>query len=396
MKTVIADKRWTQKYPQIGTGPVSAEPCVSPEFFEIERERVFRNCWLNVGRADDVPRPGDYFVQDIAVCNTSIVVVRGRDDELRAFHNVCSHRGNKVVRSERGNARVFVCGFHSWVYGTDGALKTITDEENFFDLDKCELGLSPVRLDTWEGFIFIHLGTPTESLREYLGGVADQLGGGHFDRLEKTFEYHVSENTNWKNALDAQNEIYHLPFQHRRTIPDFAVRKNGQFIRTQDFRIYGRHTVWASEVPDERKAGPLEEMSYRFGGPSTPGEATTHSLPRIGDFDFYTIFPNMCIILSRGFPSDNYITYNFWPLAVDQTLWKIKMHFVPARNAGERLAQEYTKCLVRDVLYEDAAAHEAIHQGLSSGVKPFLHLQDDEIQIRYFHEVLERSCGVQA
>ncbi|NNL86476.1 MAG: Rieske 2Fe-2S domain-containing protein, partial [Myxococcales bacterium] len=97
MKTVIADKRWTKKYPHVGTGPVSTEPCISPEFFELERERVFKRCWLNVGRVGDIPNPGDYFVQDVAVCNTSIVVVRGRDGEVRAFHNVCSHRGNKVV-----------------------------------------------------------------------------------------------------------------------------------------------------------------------------------------------------------------------------------------------------------------------------------------------------------
>lgn len=392
MKTVIADKRWTRKYPHVGTGPMSSESCVSPEFFELERERVFRSCWLNVGRVDDVPSPGDFFVQDIAVCKTSIVVVRGRDRQLRAFHNLCSHRGNRLVWEERGNARVFVCGFHSWVYGTDGKLDTITDEENFFDLDKCALALSPVELDVWEGFIFVHLGTPTESLRDYLGDVAVQLGEGHFDKLERTFEYEVTEDANWKVALDAQNEIYHLPFQHRRTIPDFAVRKNGQYVRIQDFRIFKYHTVWATEVPEDRKVGPLEASAHRFGGPTPSGG--TYSLPRIGDFDFYTIFPNMCLILTRGFPSDNYITYNFWPSSVDSTSWKIKMHFAPARNAGERVAQEYTKCLVRDVLYEDAAAHEAIHAGLASQVKPFVHYQDEEIQIRYFHEVLDRFCGV--
>ena len=272
------------------------------------------------------------------------------------------------------------------------------DEENFFDLDKSKLGLSAVHLDVWEGFIFIHLAEqPAETLTEYLGGVVDQLGGGHFEGLEKRFEYEVIEHSNWKIGLDAQNEIYHLPFQHRRTIPDFAVRKDGRFIRNQDFRIYNHHTVYSAEVPEERKSGDFEAMSYRLLSLSNGnGRARGHSLPRIGDFDFYTIFPNMCILLFRGIPSDNYITYNFWPQSVDKTQWRIKLHFLPPQSAAERIGQEYQKCLIRDVLYEDAIAHEAIHEGLATRAKKELYFQDEEIQIRYFHEVLERFCGVAA
>ena len=395
MKTVIADKRWTKKYPEVGTGPVSTESCISEAFYERERERVFRRCWLNVGRVDSVPGPGDYFVQEIAVCNTSILVICGRDEVIRGFHNVCSHRGNKLVRNHQGCRQALVCGFHNWTFDTTGALKSVTDEENFFDLDKSKLGLTPVHLDVWEGFIFINLAEePAESLHDYLGGVVDQLGGGHFDHHELTFQYQVSERSNWKNGLDAQNEIYHLPFQHKRSIPDFSVRKDGRYTRNQDFRIYKYHTVYACEVPEERKMGPLGEMTYRLGTLSDVNASKTRfRLPRIGDFDFYTIFPNFCVLLSKDQPSDNYITYNFWPLAVDRTLWNIKLHFVPAVNASERFAQEFTKVLVRDVLYEDAAAHETIHEGLASRAKNFIHYQDEEIQIRYFHEVLERFCG---
>ena len=138
-------------------------------------------------------------------------------------------------------------------------------------------------------------------------------------------------------------------------------------------------------------------MTYRLGSlKDVNASKTQFRLPRIGDFDFYTIFPNFCILLSKDQPSDNYITYNFWPLAVDRTQWNIKLHFVPAANASERFAQEFTKVLVRDVLYEDAAAHETIHEGLSSRAKNIIHYQDEEIQIRYFHEVLERFCAESA
>jgi len=79
MRTVIADKRWAKKYPHLGTGPVAAEPCISPEYFELERERVFRRVWLNVGRVEDLPNPGDYVVHNLAACQASILLIRGQD-----------------------------------------------------------------------------------------------------------------------------------------------------------------------------------------------------------------------------------------------------------------------------------------------------------------------------
>ena len=88
---------WTAQYPELGTGPISYEDSISPQFYELEREAIFRRTWLNIGRVEQVPKKGSYFTRELAVCDTSIVVVRGSDDTIRAFHNVCRHRGNKLV-----------------------------------------------------------------------------------------------------------------------------------------------------------------------------------------------------------------------------------------------------------------------------------------------------------
>jgi phenylpropionate dioxygenase-like ring-hydroxylating dioxygenase large terminal subunit len=172
MKTIIADRRWAKKYPKLGTGPISAESCVSAEYFELERERIFRRSWLNVGAVWEIPGPGDYFVRDLAVCNVSILVMRGRDKEVRAFYNVCSHRGNKLVATARGTCRGYLtCNFHSWGYDSTGNLKWVPDEVNFYDLNKSELGLTPVPTEVWNGFIFINLDpNPRENLISYLDG----------------------------------------------------------------------------------------------------------------------------------------------------------------------------------------------------------------------------------
>ena len=119
MQTRMVNKQWSEKYPNVGTGPVSTEPCISPEYFERERELIFRRHWINLGRVEEIPGAGDYLVRELAVCKVSVLVVRGRDHQVRAFYNVCPHRGRQLisvpdgVHSVRGNNRTsFICGFH--------------------------------------------------------------------------------------------------------------------------------------------------------------------------------------------------------------------------------------------------------------------------------------------
>ena len=88
---------WTEHYPELGTDPISFEDSVSPEFYELEGEAIFKRAWLNVGRVEDLPRNGSYFTKEIDIAHASVLVVRGLDEQVRAFHNVCRHRGNKLV-----------------------------------------------------------------------------------------------------------------------------------------------------------------------------------------------------------------------------------------------------------------------------------------------------------
>ena len=97
-------KKWHDLYPELGTEPIPIDPYVSHECFERERALIFRKVWLNVGRVEQIPKPGDYFVRDLAVCNTSILIVRGKDSTIRAFHNMCAHRGNKLVAEASGTS----------------------------------------------------------------------------------------------------------------------------------------------------------------------------------------------------------------------------------------------------------------------------------------------------
>ena len=95
-----AEGSWTEHYPELGTDPVSYEDCISPEFYALEREAIFKRSWLEVGRVEQLPRNGSYFTRELAVAGTSIVVVRDGGGQVRAFHNICRHRGNKLVWSD--------------------------------------------------------------------------------------------------------------------------------------------------------------------------------------------------------------------------------------------------------------------------------------------------------
>jgi phenylpropionate dioxygenase-like ring-hydroxylating dioxygenase large terminal subunit len=380
MKTVLENHRWVKDNLDLGTGPVPVEPCTSTTFFELERERIFRRMWLNVARDEDLPRNGDYIVKNIAVNKTSVLLVRGQDGKVRAFNNVCKHRGNRLAWEDKGHCHgMFVCRFHAWAYDRQGNLKHVSDEANFYDLDKATLGLKPIAADVWAGFIFINLDpSPSETLFEYLGGLPDQLNGYPFAEQSRVFSFHIDEQTNWKVLLDAQNEIYHLPFLHKRSFPVFGPRNAQHFTRTLAFKRFGRHTVYAVEEEQVEKPTALEKIV------DTLVPATGKLPEMIGWFDFYTVFPNFCIL----FLGHSYLTYNMWPEAVDRTHWEINLYGPPVRNPAERFGLEYRVSRLRDLWQEDASNHEEIQSSLNTGAISHFQLQDEEIQIRHFHKVV--------
>jgi phenylpropionate dioxygenase-like ring-hydroxylating dioxygenase large terminal subunit len=398
-------KRWASDYPELGTGPVPIEPCISPEYFELEREKIFRKVWLNVGRVEEIPQPGDFFVRELAVCKTSLLVVRGRDGQVRAFHNMCSHRGNKLEWDKRGRCQggVFTCKFHGWSYNTEGRLVGVPDEENFFALDKAEHGLTPVATDTWEGFIFISLDPqPKETLPEYLGEIGEGLRGYPFDKLTTCFVYQAEEQVNWKVLLDAQQEGYHVPFLHKRSLPNTVTGDKCPFFRSLAIRLYKRHRMLSSWGNPDYKPTPIAALAYQFGavissalaGDSSatkdempPGVNPTRS-PN-WSMDFNIIFPNFVIAVLNG----TYFTEHMWPLAVDRTIWEVRMYYPPAANAGQRFSQEYSKCVLRDAVLEDANTHERTQSVLASGAKTHFVLQDEEVTVRHGHRVVEDYVG---
>ena len=218
-----AEGSWTEHF-ELGTEPISYEDSISPEIWELEREAIFKRAWLNVGRVEQLPRNGSYFTKELVAARTSVVVVRDKDGQVRAFHNVCRHRGNKLVWNDNpkeetsGISRQFVCKYHGWRYDLDGACSFVQQEQEFFDFDKDDYGLVPVHCDVWAGFIFINLAKePEQGLTEFLGPMVTKLENYPFHKQSERWFYRAEVKANWKLYMDAFQEFYHAPIPARET-----------------------------------------------------------------------------------------------------------------------------------------------------------------------------------
>ena len=393
--------KWHDHYPYLGKAPVRAEVFTSEEQFARERERIFKKVWLNVGRVEQLPNPGDYFVKDIAVCQTSILVVRGKDGQVRAFHNMCSHRGNKIAWDPQGTCQLFTCKFHGWAYALDGSLKFVPDEENFFALQKEKLGMTPVACEVWQGFIFINVDpNPQESLRDYLGGLARDLDGYPFETLSATCRSWTTEvKANWKVLKDAFQEVFHLNFLHIRSLADTTKSKENPYGHLLDVRLYGRHGSVSAFGNKNMQPTPLAALAFQHGAfltrPDYEATGRQSGVNPLGHKDWIVdlnvIFPCFDVFVSEN----SYVTHNFWPIAVDRTVWQATQYFPKAKTAGQRFMQEYGHVLFRDILLEDGRTLEETQSMLSSGAKAEFPLQDQEILLRQSHHVVQQMINGQ-
>ncbi len=399
---------WTEAYPELGTGPISYEDSISPEFYEQERDAIFRRTWLNIGRVEQVAKQGSYFTKELAVCNTSIVVVRGQDDQLRAFHNICRHRGNKLVWTDypneevSGTCRQFTCKYHGWRYALDGSLSFVQQEGEFFDLDKRDYPLVEVNVDVWEGFIFVNLADePPQSLREFLGEMGAMLDGYPFGELTQVFDYRAEVGSNWKLFIDAFQEFYHAPVLHvKQSLPAVGIPLMQAGFEAIHYSLHGDHRlVSTSGTPGERVptefVKPIDTLfrSGLFGPWDNPPERrglfstgmNPSGRPDWG-LDSYQFFPNFVVLVwEPGW----YLTYHYWPLGVDRHLFEGKLYFRPPANASERLQQELAAVTFKEFGLQDGNTLEATQKMLQARVVTEFPLCDQEVLCRHLHQVAQ-------
>lgn len=195
------------------------EAYTSQEWFDREQERIFSRTWRYAGFAEDISEPGQYISVQAGLNN--LFIVMGRDRRLRAFHNLCRHRGTQLLRAVGKAQKVITCPYHDWTYNLEGNLESVPEEEHEFgQIDKSCLGLKPASVDLWRGMLFVHPDPAAGSIVEWFGEIEPKLGPHRVEELveypEGRVEYEIA--ANWKIVVDNYIDVYHLAHLHAGTL----------------------------------------------------------------------------------------------------------------------------------------------------------------------------------
>ena len=188
-------------------------------WFEREQEAIFSRTWAYAGFAEDVGEPGAY--ASVRAGLNELFVVMGRDRRLRAFHNMCRHRGTQLLRAVGNVQKAITCPYHDWTYDLEGRLTSVPDEQREFGrVDKTCLSLKPASVDLWRGMIFVHPEPDAESIMSWFGEAEPHLGPHDVDALVEVPEARTSYEikANWKIVVENYIDVYHLAHLHSGTL----------------------------------------------------------------------------------------------------------------------------------------------------------------------------------
>jgi len=238
----------------------------SPAFFAAEWEKMWTKTWLLLGRESEIPEPGDYQAENIGP--ESIIMIRQADGGIKAFYNVCQHRGNRLIAGDAGGVDHFVCAYHGWKWGLDGDLLWAQDEDDYPGGLCGKVRLQEINCATFAGFIWVNMDPGCVSLQEYLGPVWDGWQAYPVEQMRRYQAMTVNMPCNWKVIQDNFNESYHLPAVH----PEAGIIIEDNYKDTLFFHFPGGHALMKMKAgrPARRLAGsaatpidPLLEMFMR-------------------------------------------------------------------------------------------------------------------------------------
>jgi nitrite reductase/ring-hydroxylating ferredoxin subunit len=344
------------------------------DFYDLEFQRVWGGSWVCAGRETDVLEPGQYKV--FSKLGAPMLLVRGRDRVLRAFYNTCRHRGAPVVRDAFGRTSLLRCGYHHWTYSLDGQLLGVPEEREFGCLDKSKRGLKSIRCETFGGLVFLSLNPEVGPLREYLGPLAAELALIGMEKLRTVSEKSYVVRCNWKAAVDAFLEVYHVNAIHPKTVALMIDTDTS----LQDLCRNG-HTALVTR----RILGTGASFAELEGSPAGNVMPEIYRRNSVA----FTVFPNLIMPVDPfGFPF-----MLIWPRGPHEC----EMEVIFAGKdwgAGDRPAFWETYLTVFEQIFqEDLSNLSGIQDSLRSAAFSGMMLNYTERRIYWFHEEIDRRIG---
>jgi phenylpropionate dioxygenase-like ring-hydroxylating dioxygenase large terminal subunit len=352
----------------------------SDAMLELEKQHIFREHWQIACHVSDVPNPGNYLTLDIV--GERALILRGQDGEVRAFHNICKHRGSRLVADDRGACRnALVCPFHGWVYNLDGTLRGPSRPNSFPPMDKVEFGLTPLESEIWMGFVFIRFEKGQQgSVADVLKPFADELS--HYQTetvipVSDTVWTQISE-VNWKSVRDVDNEGYHVAMAHPALQDLYGSTYFDEPFVNGTCRSFATFNPHAGRRWSVRNYVAITEEPQRLPAPLRKA------------WIYYGMFPNCVIAVTP----ETVQFYQEFPLGKNRTLLRGAVYRYPEETRRQRVARYLAMRIDRDTQAEDVQLTVWSNEAMASKNFNSFYLSDLEYGVRTHHDHLRAVLPV--
>jgi len=343
----------------------------SPALLELEKEQLFKTHWQIACHVSDIPEVGDY--QTFDLCGERAIIIRNKDNEVRAFHNICRHRGSRVVADEKGHCKgALVCPFHGWVYNLDGTLRGAARPDSFPELDKNEFGLKPVECEVWHGFVFLRFRDgPQPSVGE-LFSPFEQEAASYRMETHVPVDGLWTENTpvNWKSVRDVDNEGYHVAMAHP-ALQDLY----GPSYYDEPY-VNGVSRSFAVFNP----AGGRRWAVRNYMNLSKPQEFLPEDLHQA--WVYYGLFPNSVIAMTP----ETALFYQEFPVSTGETMLRGGTYRHANEDRQQRIARYLANRIDRETIEEDIQLTIWSNESMASTSFEGFYLSDLEYGVRTHHD----------
>jgi phenylpropionate dioxygenase-like ring-hydroxylating dioxygenase large terminal subunit len=405
----------------------------------LEWDRLWSRTWNIAGRVSDLAKPGDWMQFELGP--EAFIIVRTKSDQIKAFYNVCQHRGSRLVDTAFGHGAAFTCPFHSWSWNLDGSLRRITDSETFDPGVICDdPGLEEVRCDTWAGFIFLNMDPDADPLSDYLAELKPVMEGYNAEDMDVITDMETVWPVNWKILLDAFMEGYHAHARHPELlslIDDYHFQND--LFRNGHSRMIIPMGVKSPRLGDQTSmTDAIAEMATSFGLNADDFEGRVNevrdALPAAKkvwaerfqlNFNHFTpsqlsddwnlhVFPNITFnahpegILVMRFrphatdPAQCY--YDVWVLArrLDDDDYRLPSYMPvfdpaalkPGAPRSERMYARYGETSFGVVLDQDGETVPLVQAGVRSRGFKGVRLSEQEIRLRHYYQTYDGYLGL--
>ena len=350
----------------------------NPELTALETEQVFLRSWMWAAHVSDLPKAGDY--QCLNIANERALIIRGDDDQIRAFHNVCSHRASSVVAEEKGHCKnALVCPFHGWSYHLDGRLKNIPRPDSFPAFNRDEMGLQALDCEVWHGMVFVRFDGDGPSVADMFAEAENEIALyriGDMQPLDASWK--LEFNLDWKSLVDIDGEGYHVPVGHPELFDLVGTSYKDQILPSGLNRSHG-------DIGRGKHQTPLVRQYVE----ALPGDSylpESHQRQWI----YWGVYPGLVITL---FP-DQVEIYQIYPTGYHSSVMAGRCYALEDQRPEMTRAREFNRQLNTIVGNEDVQLMEWAAAGMRTNGYKQIVLSDLEVGVGAFQNQMREVLPV--